>query len=217
MTSISLRVPAALTAALLLATVSLAAAVAPPAPAGYEAIAALSDEFDGDSLDKTKWDLDTSHWRGRQPGLFDPSNVAVADGHLQLWARAAKRNSSWPSGYDNFTTSTVRSVAAVKEGFFEIRWRSGSSGISSSWWFTGGNDATGRVEIDVFETTGADVDPAGSPTSPDWCPTTPLGKCRTGCPADPRAPCTPREKERKRERVKTRVNQCTVEEPATVG
>lgn len=136
MTSISLRVPAALTAALLLATVSLAAAVAPPAPAGYEAIAALSDEFDGDSLDKTKWDLDTSHWRGRQPGLFDPSNVAVADGHLQLWARAAKRNSSWPSGYDNFTTSTVRSVAAAKEGFFEIRWRSGSSGISSSWWFT---------------------------------------------------------------------------------
>ena len=79
--------------------------------------AALSDEFEGDGLDESKWDLATTRWRGRQPGLFDPSNVVIADGHLQLWARAAKRNSSWPSGYDNFTTSTVRSFAAVKEGY----------------------------------------------------------------------------------------------------
>jgi hypothetical protein len=145
-------------------------------------------------LDESKWDLDTSHWRGRQPGLFDPTNVVVAGGHLQLWARAAKRNSSWPEGYDNFTTSTVRSFAAVKNGYFEIRWRSGSSGISSSWWFTGGNDTTGRVEIDVFETTGADVGPPDDPTSPDWCSTTPFGKCRTGCPADPNGRCGPEKK-----------------------
>ena len=167
------------------------AAVVPPTLPGYELIPALSDEFEGDVLDKRKWDLDTTRWRGRQPGLFDPSNVVIADGHLQLWARAAKRNSSWPSGYDNFTTSTVRSFAAVKEGYFEIRWRSGSSGISSSWWFTGGNETTGRVEIDVFETTGANAGPPEDPSSPDWCPTTPIGKCRTGCPADPHGRCGP--------------------------
>ena len=178
--------------ALMLLTPIAAAAAAAPPPPGYEPIPALSDEFDGDGgLDGGKWDLDTSSWRGRQPGLFDPANVKVADGKLQLWARAAKRNGSWPAGYDNYTTATVRSLAAVREGFFEIRWRSGSSGISSSWWFTGGNDTTGRVEIDVFETTGEDNVGPGDPESPDWCATTPLGKCRTGCPADPHGTCGP--------------------------
>jgi beta-glucanase (GH16 family) len=183
-------------AAALLQTLTQASAAAPPAPPGYAAIPELSDEFESGALDASKWDLDTSRWRGRQPGLFDPANVLVADGHLQLWARAAKRNESWPEGFDNFTTSTVRSFAAVKGGYFEIRWRSGSSGISSSWWFTGGNDTTGRVEIDVFETTGVDDEPAGGgdPESPDWCSTTPLGHCRTGCPADPHGRCGPDKK-----------------------
>jgi hypothetical protein len=36
---------------------------------------------------------------------------------------------------------------------FEIRWRSGSSGISSSWWFHD-NSMGAWTEIDVFETTG---------------------------------------------------------------
>jgi hypothetical protein len=39
-------------------------------------------------------------------------------------------------------------------GFSEIRWRSGSSGISSSFWFHANNGST-WTEIDVFETTGA--------------------------------------------------------------
>jgi hypothetical protein len=66
--------------------------------------------------------------KGRQPGLFARENVVVKDGSLQLWARAARRNASWPAGYDNYTTATVRSAATVREGLFEIRWRSGSSG-----------------------------------------------------------------------------------------
>ena len=84
--------------------------IAPPAP-GYVAIPELSDEFDGSDLDSTKWSKKDEGWAGRQPGLFDPGNVVVADGHLQLWAHAATRNDSWPEGYDNYTTSAVHSVA----------------------------------------------------------------------------------------------------------
>merc|ERR1711966_502729 len=38
----------------------------------------------------------------------------------------------------------------------EIRWRSGSSAISSSWWFHQ-NAGGAWTEIDVFETTGSDA------------------------------------------------------------
>jgi hypothetical protein len=133
-----------------LAFFCLLARVVSAPPPGYDAIEELSDEFDGTSLDTTKWSTSKTviGWPGRAPGLFDPTNVIVADGSLQLWARAKKRNSSWPAGYDNYTTAAVRSLASVREGFFEIRWRSGSSGISSSWWFHT-NNGTAWTEIDV--------------------------------------------------------------------
>jgi hypothetical protein len=125
----------------------------PPAP-GYVAIPELTDEFPGTELDTSKW-VPTGHgWAGRQPGLFDPGNVVVADGSLQLWARAARRNDSWPAGYDNYTTSAVHSLALAHEGFFEVRWRSGSSGISSSWWMHLNSGGKIWTEIDMFETTG---------------------------------------------------------------
>jgi beta-glucanase (GH16 family) len=124
-------------------------------PPGYTIFEALSDEFSGSSLDASKWIAKDPGWPGRQPGLFDPANVIVENGSLQLWARAAKRNDSWPAGYDNYTTSAIHSQAMIHQGYFEIRWRSGSSGISSSFWFHN-NNGTAWTEIDVFETTGTD-------------------------------------------------------------
>jgi beta-glucanase (GH16 family) len=140
---------------ILLLLLLLLASVSSQPPPGYTLIPALSDEFDGSELDLTKWTAASPGWPGRQPGLFAASNVEVAGGSLQLWARAARRNASWPSGYDNYTTAAVHSLATQRLGFFEIRWRSGSSSISSSWWFHTNNGST-WTEIDVFETTGVD-------------------------------------------------------------
>ena len=125
----------------------------PPPPPGYVSIDALSDEFEGDALDASKWLAHSPGWPGRAPGLFEPANVVVGGGALQLWARAARRNASWPTGYDNYTTAAVHSVARTRLGYLEIRWRSGSSGISSSFWLHD-NNGTAWTEIDVFETTG---------------------------------------------------------------
>ena len=135
------------------AVIASAAGLPPPPPPGYVLIPYLSDEFDGDVLDSTKWAPRDEGWLGRPPGLFDPANVVVSSGYLQLWARAARRNASWPAGYDNYTTSAVHSLGRVRHGYFELRWRSGSSGISSSWWLHEGN-GTAWTEVDVFETTG---------------------------------------------------------------
>ena len=128
----------------------------PPAP-GYVFVPELSDEFDGVVLDPTKWSTDASvvGWPGRKPGLFDHNNVVLRNGTLELWARPAKRNASWPQGFDNYTTAAVHSLFKIQKGYFEIRWRSGSSGISSSWWFHQ-NNGSAWTEIDVFETTGVD-------------------------------------------------------------
>tara|TARA_B110000208_G_scaffold189823_1_gene252199 strand:- start:46 stop:3738 length:3693 start_codon:yes stop_codon:yes gene_type:complete len=130
---------------------------------GYVPNLELSDEFNSPvptGVDATKWNTGYAvhGWHGRMPGMFDPHNVVVGGGHLQLWARAAKRNATWPKGYDNYTTSAVHSVAKASAGsYFEIRWQTGSSGISSSWWFHDNvvkDSASTWTEIDIFESTG---------------------------------------------------------------
>ena len=181
-------------------SLSLHAVAAQLPPAGYTPIAALSDEFDGTALDLTKWSAAASGWKGRQPGLFDAGNVVVGGGALQLWSRAAHRNSSWPAGYDNYTTAYVQSVATAHEGYFEMRWRSGNSSISSSWWFHAGN-ATEWTEIDVFESTGVDGPPRGA-LARDFASTTHIFKlpgsnasglpARCNCTADAGGSCSRR-------------------------
>ena len=184
-----------------------ASAASPPAPSptplpGYVLLNELSDEFNAAVLDSAKWSTAQVGWRGRQPGLFDPANVIVANGALQLWARSAKRTATWPPGYDNYTTSAVHSLAHVRLGFFEIRWRSGSSGISSSFWFHQNNGST-WTEIDVFETTGVNATKgqgtAAASNLPSHVhifalPDTPVGElpqrcgCQEGTPGAP--PCS---------------------------
>jgi len=58
----------------------------PTAPDGYawKVIPELSDEFTGTNLDERKWLPKHPDWKGREPSVFDPSNVSVKDGMLQL-------------------------------------------------------------------------------------------------------------------------------------
>jgi beta-glucanase (GH16 family) len=137
---------------LALAALSAAACAALP-PGSWQLLDDLSDEFDG-PLNTTKWGP-MGGWAGRAPGLFSPANVVVAGGALQLWARGAHRNASWPAGYDNFTTAALASRAHAQGGYVEVRARSGSSCISSSFWFHF-NDGRGTwTEIDVYESMGS--------------------------------------------------------------
>jgi len=136
---------------------------------GWELYAPLTDEFDELDLDFGKWSVDYRAWAGRPPGLFDASNVQLINGSLTLWARAATRNETWPPGYNNFTTSALHSVARTSNGYFELRSRSGSSAISSSWWFHF-NDGEGTwTEIDIFESMGSDAPQAAGRNSSMFC------------------------------------------------
>ena len=119
----------------------------------------LSDEFNTETLDPMKWSTNPKvvGWNGRKPGLFLPSNVIVSNGSLKLYAKKANRNATWPTGFDNYTTSAIHSINQTSKGYFEIRSKSGNSSISSSFWFHQ-NDGNGTwTEIDVFESVGSDA------------------------------------------------------------
>jgi len=115
----------------------------------WEMIPELSDEFDGDRLDQTKWHPCNPGWQGRQPGWFSPKNVTVSDGKLHLTARAEDLP-DLPKGYQTFTTAAVKSKARVLHGYFEIRCRAMKSKASSAFWFYH-SDPNWWTEIDVFE------------------------------------------------------------------
>jgi len=124
----------------------------PPSGSVWEPIAELTDEFEGDNLDSTKWHDHNPDWMGRQPGLFSKNNVSVSDGKLHLMARVENLK-DLPEGYHTFTTAAVKSKALVKYGYFEIKCRPMKSEVSSAFWFYN-NTKEEWTEIDVFEIRG---------------------------------------------------------------
>lgn len=127
-----------------------AAGVPCPLPHGqWEPFPALTDEFNGERLDESKWHPRNPTWLGRQPGYFNPANVRVADGMLHLDARK-ETLPDLPAGYHTYTTAFVKGKTLVRYGYFEIRARAMDSQASSAFWFY---DITPEIwsEIDVFE------------------------------------------------------------------
>lgn len=106
----------------------------PPIAGDWEFVPELSDEFDGASLDKSKWHDHNPTWLGREPGFFSRSNVTVSDGKLHLTARAEDLP-DLPPGYKTFTTAAVKSRAKALYGYFEVKCKAMNSIASSAFWF----------------------------------------------------------------------------------
>lgn len=137
---------------LLLPAIAARAADEPACPLDHgtwKFLPQVSDEFDGEGFDHTKWWDHYPRWNGRPPGWFSKENVSVADGELRLTSRA-ETLPNLPAEYKDFTTAAVKSKAVVLYGYFEIRARAGHSRISSSFWL---NRAEPKwwTEIDIYE------------------------------------------------------------------
>ena len=115
----------------------------------WELFPDLSDEFNGNRLDDTKWFPNNPGWLGRQPGYFNPKNVRIDGGMLHLDAKKETLE-NLPKGYHTFTTAFVKSRKLVRYGYFEIRAQAMDSQASSAFWFY---NITPEIwsEIDVFE------------------------------------------------------------------
>lgn len=111
---------------------------------------ALSDEFNGDRLDNSKWHGTNPWWQGRPPGRFEAEQATVGQGHLALAAgRSAPRATDKPG----YATGAVVSRHRTLYGYYEVRARAAPAAVTSAFWFY--RDEPGLwTEIDVFENTG---------------------------------------------------------------
>ncbi|OHX63867.1 family 16 glycosylhydrolase [Flammeovirga pacifica] len=130
----------------------------------------LSDEFDGTSLDKSKWWIlgengdYRAKWKGRAPGQFVSENVHVRDGHLVLQSKwdpsfdfiEEKNNNVYYGGtkekFDKsypITQACIMSETFFQYGYMEIRCKIADAPVTSAFWTTGY-----KSEIDMIENFG---------------------------------------------------------------
>lgn len=104
----------------------------------------FSDEFNGTELDPEKWYDYHPNWKGRQPAIFLPSQVSVADGYLRLKNR--KLDSDTVVTYWNGTTGTyniaggavVSRTQGAHYGYYECSQKASKIRMSSTFWMTSG-------------------------------------------------------------------------------
>lgn len=112
----------------------------------------MTDEFDGATLDTTKWQPRLPWWKGRQPAFFYPGNVKVRDGKMHLMMKKEEvPEMPRAKGYHTYTSAAVCSTSRVKYGYFEVKARPMKSAGSSSFWFQQDGVKDWRTEIDVYE------------------------------------------------------------------
>lgn len=132
----------------------------------------FSDEFNGTRLDSTKWYDHHPGWRGREPGLFLPSQVSVKNGCLQIRGEKMEKDTIIHAhGRDivfNIAGGAVRSKNEVYLGYYECRVKAAATTMSTTFWFSGGGgvgpngcDSYGQ-EWDIQECIGRNGDFDGS-------------------------------------------------------
>lgn len=119
-------------------------------------VESLSDEFDGNKLDTSKWRPFLTYWKGREPSEFSRENVSVSDGKLCLRSVSKVqdlldvKNPEKDVWVASACVSSVRAVAFY--GYYEVRMKASKLSMTSSFWLQGRFS-----EIDVVEQMGASV------------------------------------------------------------
>lgn len=129
----------------------------PPSGKKWVKVENMSDEFDGTSLDMSKWDNQDAQWAGRKPGLFLPEAVTVGGGKLRI---TTAKLATPTNGYTH-RGGLVRSLAKAKYGYYECRMKANHTFMSSTFWLINRkNDIPSSscdfrtIELDVTENVG---------------------------------------------------------------
>ncbi|REE00120.1 T9SS type A sorting domain-containing protein [Marinoscillum furvescens] len=140
---------------LFLATTITFAQPTPPTGKKWEKIENMSDEFNGTSLDLSKWAKSDPQWAGRKPARFETSAISVGGGNLRITGDVLSN----PGGGWTHQGGLVRSLAKATYGYYETRMKANKTFLSSTFWlFNKRNEHTGcdvrTTELDVTETIG---------------------------------------------------------------
>ena len=130
-----------------------------PANKKWEIIDKMSDDFDGTTLDNSKWAINTPTWIGRPPGIFKTNAVKVEDGNLKFTAYKLQTAENVGGNRYTHAGALVRSLQSHKFGYYECKMKGNKTFMSSTFWLINTrNEGTGcdvRVtELDITETVG---------------------------------------------------------------
>lgn len=127
----------------------------------------VSDEFEGEALDESKWLIQgrngeyQSNFVGRPPSQFSTENVRLEDGKLKLETKwepdynfSPKTHPNTGEKFENITTAAVISKKVFQYGYMEVKTKSANAPITSSFWTTNQRTAAVKSELDMFETFG---------------------------------------------------------------
>ena len=124
---------------------------------GWTPIPQLSDEFNGNRIDDSKWLNYSPHWLGSEPGWFNPANTTEKGGLLRLRVTpgAPPQNFSYPDnteirGKRWIGTAVLESNTTTLYGYYEVRAKIADSRACSAFWFFK-KEPDQWTEIDVFE------------------------------------------------------------------
>ncbi|TGV00788.1 family 16 glycosylhydrolase [Flavivirga rizhaonensis] len=127
----------------------------------------ISDEFEGTSIDTTKWFVEGQNgdyyiWKGRAPSQFVPHNVIVEEGKLKLrtqWEpdyEFAKESYADGAHNDTYgvhegkpmpvTTAGIVGKKRFLNGYMEVKSKAGHAAITAAFWAIGYEQ-----ELDVYE------------------------------------------------------------------
>jgi len=119
---------------------------------GWTKIEDLSDEFDENSLDASKWRPDYPGFKGRFPSKYSAGNITISDGQLNLvMRRNSSTNATEKTNAIQYTSAVVSSTHLAFYGYYEVMARAMNSAGSSSFWFHRSETPHEKNEIDVFE------------------------------------------------------------------
>ena len=131
----------------------------------WVAVEELSDEFNGDQIDESKWQLDPVGngwgWIGRPPGLFLRDNVRAEDGRMKVTVSPLEEPRSINDQEFLYGGAIVRSKAACRVGwFYEAKMRANATAMSSTFWMISRPDRSRgqKQEFDIQECVGETSD-----------------------------------------------------------
>lgn len=142
-----------------------------PANKTWYKVDKMSDEFNGNKLDSSKWQDEPRAngwtWIGRPPALFRAENVVIKDGNMNVTVGKLPAEIAAKDTRFTHQGAIVRSHHAGQVGwYYETRMKANQTAMSSTFWLMTKGNGVKKLELDIQECVGRT-----SEKTKDWAKT----------------------------------------------
>jgi len=145
-----------------------------PAPLGksWQPVQELSDEFSGNTIDRSKWQTASVGndwtWIGRPPGLFLEDNISQKGGKLRVEVGVLNEPTIIKQDTFLYYGGIIRSLHPGQHGwYYEARIKANHTEMSTTFWLMSKYDCERKQELDILECVGA-ISPEKANWVKDW-------------------------------------------------